>query len=146
MDDLLRSLDQAIATYPFIDRDRQAVIGGSFGGYTVNWLLGHTKRFACAVSHAGLYNLTSFHGASEALWFPAWDMGKTPWTEPELYAKWSPHVHAAGFSTPTLVTHGELVGIRVPLSFTPASSRPPGTACARRRPPARSAPRPPPAQ
>ncbi|PIS28192.1 MAG: hypothetical protein COT43_07030 [Candidatus Marinimicrobia bacterium CG08_land_8_20_14_0_20_45_22] len=113
-EDLVKGLDFVIAKYGFIDKDRQAVIGGSFGGYSVNWLMGHTNRFKCAVSHAGLYNLTSFFGATEELWFPAWDMGTTPWDEPELYDKWSPHRFAKNFRTPTLVTQGEL-DFRVPV-------------------------------
>lgn len=106
-EDLVKGLDFVIAKYGFIDKDRQAVIGGSFGGYSVNWLIGHTNRFKCAVSHAGLYNLTSFYGATEELWYPAWD-------EPELYDKWSPHRFAKNFRTPTLVTQGEL-DFRVPV-------------------------------
>jgi len=106
-EDLMIGLDFVIEKYDFIDESRQAAIGGSFGGYSVNWILGHTNRFKCIVSHASLYNLTSFYGATEELWFPAWDMGKSPWEEPELYKKWSPHVYASKFKTPTLVTHGE---------------------------------------
>jgi dipeptidyl aminopeptidase/acylaminoacyl peptidase len=114
-EDLLRGLDHAIEAYGFIDPDRQAMIGGSFGGYMVNWLLGHSDRFRCAVSHAGLFDLRSFFGATEELWFPAWDMGHTPWEEPALYDRWSP-AHAAGsFRTPTLVTHG-LKDYRVPFA------------------------------
>jgi dipeptidyl aminopeptidase/acylaminoacyl peptidase len=114
-EDLMRGLDAALERYEFIDRSRMAVIGGSFGGYAVNWIIGHTDRFRCAVSHAGLYNLTSFFGATEEIWFPAWDMGSTPWDEPELYDRWSPHRFAGGFKTPTLVTHGEL-DFRVPFA------------------------------
>ena len=105
--DLVKGLDYAIKKYPFIDEKRQAAIGGSFGGYSVNWLMAHTDRFKCIVSHASLYNLTSFYGATEELWFPAWDIGETPWDEPDLYKKWSPHLHAKKFKTPTLVIHGE---------------------------------------
>jgi len=105
--DLVKGLDYAISHYNFIDGKKQAAMGGSFGGYSVNWLMAHTQRFKCIVSHASLYNLTSFYGATEELWFPAWDMGKTPWDEPELYAKWSPHRYAKNFKTPTLVTHGQ---------------------------------------
>ena len=65
--------------------------------------------------YAGLYNLISFYGATEELWFPAWDMGSTPWDEPELYNKWSPHNYVNNFKTPTLVTHGEL-DFRVPFA------------------------------
>lgn len=107
--DLMKGLDYAIEQYDFIDETKQAAVGGSFGGYSVNWIMGHTHRFKCIVSHASLYNLTSFYGATEELWFPAWDMGQTPWDEDEakLYTKWSPHLHAKNFKTPTLVTHGE---------------------------------------
>ena len=113
--DLMLGLDWALENFDFIDPGKLAVIGGSFGGYSVNWIIGHDDRFSCAVSHAGLYNLTSFFGATEELWFPAWDMGSTPWDEPELYAKWSPHIAAGSMSTPTLVTHGEL-DYRVPFA------------------------------
>lgn len=114
-EDLVKGLDYAIETYDFIDKSRQAAIGGSFGGYSVNWLMGHTDRFKCIVSHAGLYNLTSFYGATEELWYPEWDLGGTPWDNPGLFAKWSPHVHAGKFKTPTLVTQCQL-DFRVPLS------------------------------
>lgn len=114
-EDLMRGLDYVISHYDFVNKDLQAAIGGSFGGYMVNWIMGHTHRFRCIVSHASLYNLTSFYGATEELWFPEWDMGKSPWEEPELYEKWSPHIHAKNFRTPTLVTHGEL-DYRVPFT------------------------------
>lgn len=106
--DLMKGLDYAIEHYDFIDEKKQAAVGGSFGGYSVNWIMGHTDRFKCIVSHASLYNLTSFYGATEELWFPAWDMGQTPWDEDEakLYTRWSPHLYAKNFKTPTLVTHG----------------------------------------
>lgn len=113
--DLMAGLDHVLAGYPFVDAGRQAAVGGSFGGYSVNWIMGHTTRFKCLVSHAGLYNLAAFYGATEELWYPAWDMGETPWTMPELYARWSPHTQAAAFATPTLVTHGE-IDFRVPVT------------------------------
>jgi dipeptidyl aminopeptidase/acylaminoacyl peptidase len=106
-EDLMRGMDYVIDKYEFIDENKLAAIGGSFGGYSVNWIMGHTDRFKCIVSHAGLYNLISFYGATEELWFPAWDMGETPWEESELYNKWSPHNFVKNFETPTLVTHGE---------------------------------------
>lgn len=114
-DDLMKGLDYVIGNYDFVDADKQAAVGGSFGGYSVNWIMGQTDRFDCIVSHAGLYNMISFYGATEELWFPAWDMGSTPWNEPELYNKWSPHNYVKNFTTPTLVTHGEL-DFRVPFA------------------------------
>jgi len=113
--DLMAGLDYVLDHYPYVDREKLAAIGGSFGGYSVNWIMGNTNRFDCIVSHAGLYNLTSFYGATEELWYPAWDTGSTPWDEPELYAKWSPHHNAARFRTPTLITHGQL-DFRVPVT------------------------------
>jgi len=113
--DLMKGLDYVLAEYDFVDADHLAAIGGSFGGYSVNWIMGQTGRFECLVSHAGLYNLTSFYGATEELWFPEWDMGKSPWEEPELYHKWSPHRLASEFGTPTLVTHGQK-DFRVPFA------------------------------
>lgn len=106
-EDLMKGLDYVIENYDFVDGSRSAAIGGSFGGYSVNWIMGQTDRFSCIVSHASLYNLTSFYGATEELWFPEWDMGKSPWEEYELYDRWSPHRFAKNFNTPTLVTHGE---------------------------------------
>ena len=114
-EDLMKGLDYAIENYNFIDESRQAAIGGSFGGYSVNWIMGNTDHFKCIISHASLFNLTSFYGATEELWFPEWDMGRNPWEEPELYNKWSPHLFVKNFKTPTLVIHGEL-DYRVPFA------------------------------
>ena len=114
-EDLMKGLDYAIENYSFIDESKQAAIGGSFGGYSVNWIMGNTDRFKCIISHASLFNLTSFYGATEELWFPEWDMGNSPWEEPELYNKWSPHLFVKNFKTPTLVIHGEL-DYRVPFA------------------------------
>jgi len=79
----------------------------------MNWLLGHTDRFAAVASMMGIYDLASFYGATEELWFPEWDLGGTPWDNPEGYAKWSPSSYAEKFKTPTLVVTGEL-DYRVP--------------------------------
>jgi dipeptidyl aminopeptidase/acylaminoacyl peptidase len=80
----------------------------------MNWFLGHTDRFRTLVSHAGVFNLTSMYGVTEELWFPEWDLGGTPWDNRAAYEKWSPHMYAKLFKTPTLVTHGEL-DYRVPV-------------------------------
>jgi dipeptidyl aminopeptidase/acylaminoacyl peptidase len=113
--DLMAGLDYVLEHYTFTDGERLAAIGGSFGGYSVNWIMGNTGRFTCLVSHAGLYNLSSFFGATEEIWYPAWDMGRSPWEEAELYERWSPHTLAARFRTPTLITHGQQ-DFRVPVT------------------------------
>ncbi|MGQ9589977.1 MAG: dipeptidyl-peptidase 5 [Planctomycetota bacterium] len=113
-EDLMKGVDWAIER-GFADPDRLAAMGGSYGGYMVAWILGHTDRFRALVSHAGVYNLESMYGATEELWFPEWDLGGTPWSGAESYREHSPHRHAANFRTPTLVVHGEL-DFRVPLA------------------------------
>jgi dipeptidyl aminopeptidase/acylaminoacyl peptidase len=112
-EDLMKGVDFA-EKLPYVDASRKVAAGASYGGFMMNWFLGHTDRFRALVSHAGVFNLTSMYGATEELWFPEWDLGGTPWTNPEGYAKWSPHTYAKNFKTPTLVTHGEL-DYRVPV-------------------------------
>jgi dipeptidyl aminopeptidase/acylaminoacyl peptidase len=106
--DLMNGLDYAEKTYPFIDKDRECALGASYGGYMIDWILGHTNRFKCLVSHDGMFNTESAYGSTEELWFPEWEFGGTPWDNREGYRKWSPHLFAAQFKTPTLVVHGQL--------------------------------------
>ena len=103
-----------VAKLPYVDPDRMAAAGGSYGGYMVNWLLGHTDRFKALISHAGVYDLSSMGGETEELWFTTWEFKGYPWQSPDAYEKWSPSKSAAKFKTPTLVIHGEL-DYRVPL-------------------------------
>lgn len=115
--DIMNGVAQVV-TLPYVDKERVGAAGASYGGYMVNWLLGHNDhpavKFKVFVSHAGLFNMESFYGATEELWFPEWEFKGTPWDAPELYEKWSPHRFAKNFKTPTLVTHGEL-DFRVPV-------------------------------
>ena len=104
--DLITGLDFALKKYPFIDSDRIAAAGASFGGYMINWIAGHTDRFRCLVSHAGIANPVSFYGATEELWFPEWEFSGHPYENDKLYERWSPLRHAKNFATPTLVVHG----------------------------------------
>jgi dipeptidyl aminopeptidase/acylaminoacyl peptidase len=106
--DLMKGLDYVEKTYPFIDKTREAALGASYGGYMANWILGHTDRFKCIVSHDGIFNAESGYGTSEELWFPEWEFKGPPWKNRELYKKWSPHLFADKFKTPTLVVHGQL--------------------------------------
>ncbi|PYK49749.1 MAG: S9 family peptidase [Verrucomicrobia bacterium] len=105
--DLMKGLDYVEKTYPFIDKNREAALGASYGGYMANWLLGHTNRFKCIVSHDGVFNAESAYGTTEELWFPNWEFGGPPWKKRDVYRKWSPHEYAANFKTPTLVVHGQ---------------------------------------
>jgi dipeptidyl aminopeptidase/acylaminoacyl peptidase len=107
-EDLMKGLDYVEKTYPFIDKNREAAMGASYGGYMANWLLGHTDRFKCIVSHDGVFNTESAYGTTEELWFTEWEFKGPPWKNRELYRKWSPHLFAEKFKTPTLVVHGQL--------------------------------------
>jgi dipeptidyl aminopeptidase/acylaminoacyl peptidase len=106
-EDLMKGLDYAEKTYPFIDKDRECALGASYGGYMINWILGHTDRFKCLVSHDGMFNAESAWGTTEELWFNNWEFKGTPYDNRAGYEKWSPHQYAKNFKTPTLVIHGQ---------------------------------------
>ncbi|MGD1072097.1 MAG: S9 family peptidase [Bryobacteraceae bacterium] len=111
-DDLMAVTDY-VAKLPYVDADRISAAGGSYGGYMIDWILGHTSRFKCLVSHAGVFDLASEAEATEELWFPIWEFGGMPWDNPDVYAKWSPNNFVKEFRTPTLAIHGEM-DFRVP--------------------------------
>ncbi|MGP0062439.1 MAG: S9 family peptidase [Isosphaeraceae bacterium] len=111
--DLMKGLDYAVNQYEFLDGQRVAACGGSYGGFMVNWIAGHTDRFKALISHAGVFDLTSKYGTTEELWFPEWEFGGPPWEKPEHYRERSPSGFVANFKTPTLVIHGAL-DFRVP--------------------------------
>jgi dipeptidyl aminopeptidase/acylaminoacyl peptidase len=102
---------------PFIDKNRIGAAGASYGGYMIDWLLGHNNdprfKFKTFVSHAGVYDLASMATATEELWFVNWEFKGFPWQNSTYYDRWSPSKFAANFATPTLVTCGEL-DYRVP--------------------------------
>jgi len=116
--DLMNGVADVLRRSPYIDRNRVGAAGASYGGYMINWILGHNNdprvRFKVLVSHDGVYNLESMYGATEELWFPEWEFKGTPWTNPAMYARWSPHKFAQNFNTPILIIHSEL-DYRVPL-------------------------------
>jgi len=107
-------LDYAEKTYPFIDKNRECALGASYGGYMANWILGHTNRFKCIVTHDGMFNPESAYGSTEELWFNEWEFKGKPWDyygKPDSenpFRKWSPALSAKNFKTPTLVIHSQL--------------------------------------
>jgi dipeptidyl aminopeptidase/acylaminoacyl peptidase len=112
--DLMQGLDYAEQHYPFIDKTRECALGASYGGFMANWILGHTDRFRCIVSHDGMFNPESAYGSTEEMWFNEWEFKGKPWDyygKPDAenpYRKWSPMMSAKNFKTPTLVVHGQL--------------------------------------
>ena len=112
--DLMRGLDYAERSFPYIDKTRECALGASYGGYMTNWILGHTDRFKCIVTHDGMFNPISAYGTTEELWFNEWEFKGKPWdyygkpASLDPYRKWSPALSAKNFKTPTLVVHGQL--------------------------------------
>jgi len=112
--DLMTGLDYAEQHYPFIDKARECALGASYGGYMANWVLGHTDRFKCIISHDGMFNAESAFGTTEEDWFNIWEFRGAPWDyygKPDAenpFRKWSPSLYAKNFKTPTLVIHGQL--------------------------------------
>jgi dipeptidyl aminopeptidase/acylaminoacyl peptidase len=125
--DLMTGLDYAEQHYPFIDKTRECALGASYGGYMANWVLGHTDRFKCIVSHDGMFNAESAFGSTEEDWFNIWEFKGHPWDyyegvptdrsssvgrgKPDSenpFRKWSPSLYAKNFKTPTLVIHSQL--------------------------------------
>jgi pimeloyl-ACP methyl ester carboxylesterase len=129
--DLMNGLDAAEAKYPFIDKNRECALGGSYGGFMANWILTHTNRFACIVTHDGMFNPQSAYGTTDELWFNEWEFrdhspaGKKaaeigqasapgqPWTyfdrpaAADNFRRWSPLLFIRNAKTPTLVIHSQ---------------------------------------
>jgi dipeptidyl aminopeptidase/acylaminoacyl peptidase len=106
-EDVARGLDHILANYDFVDPERIAAIGRSYGGYLVNWLNGHSTRFDCLVAHSGSFDEAAGWGTTEELWFPEWEFLGPPWEQWDTYRANSPATYAAQMRTPTLVIHGQ---------------------------------------
>jgi len=117
MKDYLSAADDSF-TLPYIDKNRMGAVGASYGGYSVYMLAGiHENRFKTFISHCGLFNLESWYGTTEELFFANWDHKGPYWqTEnKENYTKNSPHNFVQNWNTPMLVIHGGM-DFRVPES------------------------------
>jgi dipeptidyl aminopeptidase/acylaminoacyl peptidase len=108
-EDIMAGTDEALRRYGYLDGDRVAAAGASYGGYMANWLATHTGRFKTIVSHSGVFNLTSMY-ATDIHSFLEFEQGGTPWGAADSFAKWSPSTYAPAlgtFKTPMLVTTGD---------------------------------------
>jgi dipeptidyl aminopeptidase/acylaminoacyl peptidase len=112
----LNAVFDAVTKLPYVDAARQGIAGASYGGYAVDWIIGHSDRFKVAVSHDGVFNIESMALATEEQWFTDWEFGGPPTSAKARanYAKWSPHLFAQNMKTPTLVITNEL-DFRVPV-------------------------------
>lgn len=116
--DLLSATDDMLKE-PYVDPEKVAAIGASFGGYTVYWMMGHHEdRFCCMIAHCGVFNLESMYGSTEELFFPNWDLGGPYWKSERIkadYERFSPHEYVAKWKTPLLIVHGQK-DFRVPVT------------------------------
>lgn len=114
-DDINAAVDVAIERYAFIDETRQCAGGASYGGHLANWMQSSTDRYRCLISHAGLVNLATQWGTSDAVYHREANMGGPPWALPEVWAEHNPINFAEQWQTPVLVTIG-MKDERVPLA------------------------------
>ncbi|KAJ2745188.1 dipeptidylpeptidase [Coemansia sp. BCRC 34301] len=106
---LMRSLEQLLEEHPYIDRNRLAALGASYGGYMINWINGHSNVFRALVNHDGMFSTVSTYYSTEELYFPETEFGGVPFDDKarENYERWSPERFAKNWKTPTLVVHSE---------------------------------------
>ena len=108
MQDYLDAIDH-MAKEPFVDENRLGAVGASYGGFSVFYLAGmHNGRFKAFISHCGMFNIESWYGSTEELWFPDKDLGGAYWEEPRPVGyQFSPHLNVDKWDTPILIITGE---------------------------------------
>lgn len=104
-EDLMKATDY-LAAQPYVDPDRLGAAGASFGGYMINWIAGHTRRFKTLVSHDGDFDNRSSYGETDEVWFSEWELKGTPWNPSSVYEKWSPSNFVQNIETPMLLVEG----------------------------------------
>lgn len=110
-EDLIAGQAYVLENFKFIDKNRIAAAGASYGGYMMNWIEGHMDAFQVPfrtlVNHDGTFNLYTNFLTTEELWFPEWEFNGPYWEDEQYYRKWSPHNYVNNFKTPMLIIHGE---------------------------------------
>ncbi|MES2885547.1 MAG: S9 family peptidase [Pseudomonadota bacterium] len=108
LEDLQKGWAHALKTYDFLDANRAAALGASYGGYMMNWIAGNwPDAFKAIVNHDGIFDNRSMGYTTEELWFDEWELGGTPYDKPAAYEKHNPVNHVAKWKTPMLVIQGE---------------------------------------
>jgi dipeptidyl aminopeptidase/acylaminoacyl peptidase len=115
LEDLQKGWAHALEQYDFLDGDRACALGGSYGGYMVNWIAGSwPAAWKCLVSHSGIFDNRSMGYSTEELWFVEWEMGGPQFQVPGNYEQHNPVNRVGKWEVPILVIHGQL-DYRVPL-------------------------------
>ncbi len=107
MDDYLTATDYA-KTLPYVDADRIGAVGASYGGYSVFMLAGiHENRFKTFIAHDGLFDMKSWYGTTEELFFANWDLGKpTDQPLPKAYTEFNPSNFVDKWNKPVMIIQG----------------------------------------
>ncbi len=107
LEDLQKGWAYVLSKYRFLDGGRACALGGSYGGYMINWIAGNWKEpFKCLVDHDGVFDNRMMGYSTEELWFSEWENGGLPWEHPDGYEQFNPVDHVANWSVPELVIHG----------------------------------------
>jgi dipeptidyl aminopeptidase/acylaminoacyl peptidase len=109
LEDLQKGLAFATASDPQLDAGRACALGGSYGGYMMNWIEGRwPDRFRCIVQHDGVFDARAMAYETEELWFDEWEHGGHPYYEaPAEFEKWNPVNYVTAWKTPQLVITSE---------------------------------------
>jgi dipeptidyl aminopeptidase/acylaminoacyl peptidase len=107
LEDLQKGLAAVLAQHPWLDGERACALGGSYGGFMINWIAGKWPgRFRCLVNHDGIFDQRMMYYTTEELWFPEWENGAPEYTDPKAYEKFNPVDWVQAWRTPMLVIHG----------------------------------------
>lgn len=115
MEDYLKAIDE-VSKEPYVDKSRIGAVGASYGGYSVFMLAGiHQNRFKTFIAHCGLFDMRSWYGTTEEMWFANWDLGGNYWDKPvpKAYSQFNPSDYVANWNTPIMIIQGGL-DFRVP--------------------------------
>jgi dipeptidyl aminopeptidase/acylaminoacyl peptidase len=118
--DLQNGWAAALAKFPYLAADRACALGGSYGGYMINWIAGNWSAprsgpWRCLVSHDGVFDNRMMYYATEELWSAEVEAGGTQWQQPENYERFNPVNHVGDWKAPMLIIHSAK-DYRIPLS------------------------------
>ena len=109
LEDLQKGLAFATANDPQLQADNACALGGSYGGYMMNWIEGQwPNRFKCLVQHDGVFDARAMAYETEELWFDEWEHGGHPYyAAPQEFERWNPVNYVTNWRTPQLVITSE---------------------------------------
>ena len=114
--DLQKGWAYALKTYDFLDGDKAAALGASYGGFMMNWIAGNwPDAFKCIVNHDGVFDARTMYYSTEELWFDEWEHGAPYFENPQAYEKSNPANFVQNWKTPMLIVHSEK-DFRIPVS------------------------------